>query len=151
MANVMKTAWEIAYEGVEKFGGKVKEYFSEALKIAWDLFKKEGNEMKVSKWKVSRGPRFVEVEMSTSGEEIVELTSNGVIFTNCERVKHGGGWAVKAVCPINGVEIFVLSAEVDSAIWGTEAPVAVPAKKKESKNHLCKRCGSYCWGDCQAN
>lgn len=45
MTNVMKSAWEIAYEGVEKFGGKVKEYFVEALKIAWNLFKKGGNEM----------------------------------------------------------------------------------------------------------
>ena len=46
MENVMKSAWEIAYEGVAKFGGEVKEYFSEALKIAWDLFKKGGKEMK---------------------------------------------------------------------------------------------------------
>lgn len=45
MTNVMKSAWEIAYEGVEKFGGKVKEYFSEALKIAWDFFKKGGKEV----------------------------------------------------------------------------------------------------------
>lgn len=34
MTNVMTTAWEIAYEGVENFGGKVKEYFAEALKMA---------------------------------------------------------------------------------------------------------------------
>lgn len=45
MTNVMTNAWEIAYEGVEKFGGKVKEYFAEALRIAWDLFKNGGNDM----------------------------------------------------------------------------------------------------------
>lgn len=39
MENVMKNAWEIAYEGVVRFGGRVKEYFAEALKIAWGLFK----------------------------------------------------------------------------------------------------------------
>lgn len=33
--NVMTRAWEIAREGQEKFGGKVSEYLSEALKIAW--------------------------------------------------------------------------------------------------------------------
>src|SRR5690625_407842 len=35
MKNVMKRAWEIARKGQEKFGGKVSEYLSEALKMAW--------------------------------------------------------------------------------------------------------------------
>lgn len=39
MKNVMKRAWEIAREGVKKFGGKVKEYFAVALKLAWKEFK----------------------------------------------------------------------------------------------------------------
>jgi|SRR6185312_14318781 len=41
MKNVMVTAWEIARRGKKKHGGKVTEYFSKALKIAWSLFKKE--------------------------------------------------------------------------------------------------------------
>lgn len=32
---IMKRAWEIAKEGQKKFGGKVKEYFAIALKLAW--------------------------------------------------------------------------------------------------------------------
>lgn len=39
--NVMKKAWEIAKDGVAKFGGKVKEYFAEALRIAWSIAKGE--------------------------------------------------------------------------------------------------------------
>lgn len=39
MKNVMKKAWEIAREGQKKFGGKVKEYFAEALKMAWSIVK----------------------------------------------------------------------------------------------------------------
>lgn len=35
MKNVMTRAWEIAKEGVKKFGGKVKEYFAQALVMAW--------------------------------------------------------------------------------------------------------------------
>ncbi|MEE4578842.1 hypothetical protein [Paenibacillus polymyxa] len=35
MKNVMTRAWEIAKNAVVKFGGKVKEYFSQALVIAW--------------------------------------------------------------------------------------------------------------------
>lgn len=32
---IMKRAWEIAKQGQKKFGGKVKEYFAESLKMAW--------------------------------------------------------------------------------------------------------------------
>lgn len=32
---IMKRAWEIARNGQKKFGGKVKEYFAIALKLAW--------------------------------------------------------------------------------------------------------------------
>lgn len=38
--NVMKRAWEIAKAGQQKFGGKVKEYFAESLKLAWAEVKK---------------------------------------------------------------------------------------------------------------
>ena len=40
MKNVMTRAWEIAREGVKKFGGKVKEYFAQALVMAWAEIKK---------------------------------------------------------------------------------------------------------------
>ena len=40
MKNVMKNAWEIARNAVKKFGGNVKEYFAESLKLAWAAFKK---------------------------------------------------------------------------------------------------------------
>jgi len=40
MQNVMTKAWEIAREGQQKFGGKVKEYFAQALKMAWEIIKK---------------------------------------------------------------------------------------------------------------
>lgn len=47
MTNVMTNAWDIAYKGQNKFGGKVKEYFAQALRMAWALFKKGGNNMKI--------------------------------------------------------------------------------------------------------
>lgn len=40
MRNVMRKAWEIAREGQKKFGSKVKEYFAQALKMAWIIVKK---------------------------------------------------------------------------------------------------------------
>lgn len=39
MKNVMIKAWEIAKTAVIKFGGSSKEYFAEALKMAWAEFK----------------------------------------------------------------------------------------------------------------
>ena len=35
LKNIMTRAWEIAKKAVVNFGGKVKEYLSEALKMAW--------------------------------------------------------------------------------------------------------------------
>lgn len=36
----MTRAWEIARKGAKKFGGKVKEYFTQALVMAWKEIKK---------------------------------------------------------------------------------------------------------------
>ena len=45
MKEIMTRAWEIAKQGQSKFGGKVSEYISEALKEAWFEYrsKKEEN------------------------------------------------------------------------------------------------------------
>ena len=43
--NVMKVAWKIAKEAVMKFGGKAKEFFREALRIAWASVKEGGNKV----------------------------------------------------------------------------------------------------------
>ena len=40
MKEVMQTAWNIARQGQKKHGGKVSEYLSESLKIAWKIAKK---------------------------------------------------------------------------------------------------------------
>jgi Streptococcus thermophilus bacteriophage Gp111 protein len=39
MKVTMANAWEFARRGAKKFGGKVKEYLAEALKLAWALYK----------------------------------------------------------------------------------------------------------------
>lgn len=36
MKRIMTRAWEIARKGQRKFGGKVKDYFAIALKMAWE-------------------------------------------------------------------------------------------------------------------
>lgn len=48
MTNVMTKAWGIAKQGQAKFGGKVKEYFAAALKMAWALVKKVSNTIEIT-------------------------------------------------------------------------------------------------------
>lgn len=45
---IMKRAWEIARSGQKQFGGKVREFFSEALKIAWAEARNGDRKMKVA-------------------------------------------------------------------------------------------------------
>jgi hypothetical protein len=40
---IMSNAWKIAKEGQKTFGGKVSEYFAQALKMAWDQAKNSIN------------------------------------------------------------------------------------------------------------
>ena len=44
MKKVMVRAWEIAREAVKKFGGKVKEFFQQALIMAWEEVKTMNSE-----------------------------------------------------------------------------------------------------------
>lgn len=46
MENVMQNAWSIAKQGQNKFGGSTKEYFAEALKMAWKIIKNGVAKMK---------------------------------------------------------------------------------------------------------
>lgn len=45
--NVMKKAWEIAKDGAAKFGGKVKEYFAQSLKMAWAIAKTQTGKIEI--------------------------------------------------------------------------------------------------------
>lgn len=54
---VMVRAWELAKEGVSKFGGKVKEYFASALSLAWSEVKAMANEVKEVVIELAEGSR----------------------------------------------------------------------------------------------
>lgn len=96
MTNVMTTAWEIAYEGVEKFGGQVKEYFAEALRIAWDLFKntnsKEMEEMElVKEVQFGKAAARVTVKGAFANKTFSQFIEGGeVIITQKIEIVHNG-------------------------------------------------------------
>lgn len=85
MTNVMKNAWEIARQGVEKFGGQVKEYFAEALRIAWDLFKKSNSkemaEMElVKEVKFGKAVARITVSGTFQNETFHQFVKGGEVF-----------------------------------------------------------------------
>lgn len=105
MTNVMTTAWEIANEGVAKFGGKVKEYFADALRIAWDLFKKGGNEVKEemhTDYLVSHdnGRSTVTIAVRHHNKEIVRVG-----YEEREEIKDANRIEIKGV-KLNGEGVF---------------------------------------------
>jgi predicted amidohydrolase YtcJ len=77
-AKIMKKAWEIAREGQKKFGGKVKEYFAQALRIAWAIAKGAMKEMK--KYTINESGKLVGMDYATyqnmSEKEKTELKSS---------------------------------------------------------------------------
>ncbi len=64
MKNIMTRAWEIAREAVKNFGGKIKEFFGGALKMAWEESKEE--KMAIKEW-------FVEKLQNEKGGFLVEI------------------------------------------------------------------------------
>ena len=77
MKNIMTRAWEIAREGQVKFGGKVSEYFAEALKMAWAEAKAEPQEelYGVAKWnaieaKLAKSGKYSIINLLDSAKEV---------------------------------------------------------------------------------
>ncbi|MCS4487174.1 hypothetical protein [Staphylococcus americanisciuri] len=59
---LFKHAWKLAKEGAEKFGGTSKEYFAEALKMAWAILKDYNRpEIEVPAWIVRKNVGNVHV------------------------------------------------------------------------------------------
>lgn len=54
MKNVMTKAWEIAKKGAAKFGGSVKSYFAQSLKMAWVIVKASAQKVTIE---LSEGSR----------------------------------------------------------------------------------------------
>jgi len=81
MKNVMTRAWEIAKQGQKKFGGKVKEFFAIALKMAWKEIKKMAKVIK------NINERIILTANHDTFEYTVEGERNGKIFWKREGIK----------------------------------------------------------------
>lgn len=88
MKQVMKRAWEIAKTGVNKFGGKVREYFAISLSIAWKEIKKMSNNVVASFEKIDGKAKIVVTANDRGG---LTLAINGEEFQTEPTLK-GGKW-----------------------------------------------------------
>ncbi len=100
---VMKRAWEIAREGAAQFGGKVKEYFSIALKMAWDETKIVADKVEI----VAIKPWFVNKNFSNEQAYVINNDADFKIFCESEKAfklkvmsDYGSfiSWFPKSVC-----------------------------------------------------
>lgn len=94
MQNVMTQAWAIAREGQAKFGGSVREYFAEALRMAWRIAKNRMEKFRdVKKVVTSRewknyGKHRIYIDASI---QLIELKNvNGVVVDVRRRIE--GKW-----------------------------------------------------------
>lgn len=80
---IMKAAWELARRGQKKFGGKVKDYLSESLKILYARIK---TMVKVPTWFINK--KFLVVGFCSDFEHgYIEKETEKAIFVKLRRCK----------------------------------------------------------------
>lgn len=88
-AIIMKTAWALAKQGAAKFGGKAVEYLAEALKMVWDLAKKQKAEfyakqeaakkaVKIKSWFVNKN-FDLKMFYNPESNEVIKETEKAVL------------------------------------------------------------------------
>lgn len=113
MKMIMANAWEIARRGQRKFGGNVKDYFAEALKISWKLYKDEktrkgGDLVVIAPWFLKKAlghPSVVHTVLRESTLYIEKETEKAYLVKAVAKdTQLGSGdvvnefWAPKSVC-----------------------------------------------------
>ncbi|MGC4375943.1 hypothetical protein WD019_03225 [Fictibacillus sp. Mic-4] len=117
--NVMKRAWEIARKGVERFGGKVKEYFAEALRMAWAEVKKANyvHKMVVIGNKASM-TYTVERYMGSERVEVMSDLSKVEYASVYKNFYRRGANVIDFFCIENGVKTFLGTKELAPFSYG---------------------------------
>lgn len=117
MKKVMVRAWEIAREGVKKFGGKVKEFFQQALIMAWAEFKGvmkmvelKGSEKQV-KWAEDIRANFLKAlerytSVSSEDEKVVKVVNAFKAFKEEIENQESAKWFIENRTFVNEKQIF---------------------------------------------
>ena len=172
----MKRAWVLAKQGVAKFGGKVKEYFAESLRLVWSQVVNErgavGREFKTfnKTWVTATGAEIMfeyktqqEAQKMLDGFEIGRKIETGVFPTflsingtqvsawNTTRKYKEHKLSLGAV-EYKGKKMLIeieMPEAISLAIYGPfETPSYIQETPAATPDHRCKKCGEYCYGDC---
>lgn len=110
LQKIMAGAWKLARKGQQRFGGKVNEYLSEALKWAWAMYKKElakkgGDIAMIAPWfirkefghesmvnQIAKSPLYI--KKRTKKANLIEMH----VIHNGEVIDTTTFWAPKSVC-----------------------------------------------------
>lgn len=110
--SVMNNAWKFARNGAKRFGGRPKEYFAEALKLAWKMYKqirdkKGGRIAGIAPWfikKTFEHPSLVHQIQHESIYKIKKETEKAYLIEAIATFENGKievkneFWAPKSVC-----------------------------------------------------
>src|SRR5690606_551982 len=107
---IMEIAWKMARMEQKKFGGKVKEYFAESLKMARAMYKKEkarkgGHIVLIAPWFLEKKFGHLSMVNQINRESTMTIKKETEKAYFIEAVAHQGGievknefWAPKTVC-----------------------------------------------------
>ncbi|WP_105980142.1 hypothetical protein [Staphylococcus simulans] len=101
-SQIFKNAWAIAKHGKKKFGGKVKEYFAEALKMAYKGIVLANPEIEIPEWIVRKNVGNVHV-VKKSILSVVRETEKALMIKATGKFGEFSFWTPKSVCKYTNV------------------------------------------------
>lgn len=107
---IMIKAWDLAYAGAKRFGGKASDYISEAMKWSWMMYKKlrdkkGGRIAGVAEWflKKTFGHPSVVTQINSGALIVIKETKKALyieapIVVDDRVISSNKFWAPKSVC-----------------------------------------------------
>ena len=104
-SNLFKNAWTIAKAGQKAFGGKVKEYFAEALKLAYKE-NQETAEIEIPEWIIRKNVGHVDV-VASSVLYVKRETEKAILVQADGKFGRFEFWSPKSVLKLTNVTDFM--------------------------------------------
>ncbi|MCD8916387.1 hypothetical protein K2V61_12640 [Staphylococcus simulans] len=102
-SNLFKNAWAIAKQGQKEFGGKAKEYFAEALKMAYKGITLKQAEIEIPEWIVRKNVGNVYV-VEKSVLSVKRETEKALLIHASGKFGDFDFWTPKSVLKTTNVE-----------------------------------------------
>lgn len=173
LAHIMQSAWAISKQAAVKFGGTVKQYLSESLKIAWRNFKSPVKQVKIwcaenptnysytefggkeqyGAWIDTKG--LTPEQMPRNGEKVAVMTKRGELHIRAIGAHARAYKTGRIMQLVDDADVAKKAKEryYNAQLTSTSNNYKPNADKlvfKDGVGGWCNKCKSYCWGDCTA-